>query len=465
MSSITADGQATAAGPAAGDIGPLEQQHLQFANYRAVAGGAEVTRTHWHIALANALGWGFDGMDGVIFALISPMVIKEFALTLPEYRTGVQIALFVGIFGLYFWPWLADRFGRRTLLAVNIALFSLLMPVAALSPTFAIFVVARSALFFALNGEWSLGSMLVAETWPARLRGRVISMTRGAWCIGASLAGGITGLVAANFGWRVAVMVPGVIALLAIYVRASCPESPYWVRAQDRKRRIAEAVARGGAVSNDDSAWFGKAKSVGIRQVFMPDVLPTTLMALFVACASTSIYGTVGGWMPLYLSTEKHWSTTEYSLFYVFYGICGFFGLMMVGWLIDRIGRRLTFIVTLIEGAVFMTLWVYSESHILLWTFGLLWCLGFLGFWGPSTTLTAEVFPTRIRGAANGVVWAIAYFVGFVLFPFVTIALQQHTGSFALSFLCVPVLMIAMAVGVYLMVPEHSGKELNEIIE
>ena len=173
----TADGlSAPAAGPAGGEIGPLEQKHLQYANYRAVADGTEVSKTHWHIALANALGWGFDGMDGVIFALISPMVIKEFSLTVPEYRSGLQIALFIGIAGLYFWPWLSDRLGRRTLLAVNIALFSLLMPVAALSPTFTIFVIARSALGFALNGEWSLGSMLVAETWPARLRGRVISI-------------------------------------------------------------------------------------------------------------------------------------------------------------------------------------------------------------------------------------------------------------------------------------------------
>ena len=466
MSSITADQHAASAVDQAGsDTGPLEQHHLQYANYRAVAGSTGITKTHWHIAVANALGWGFDGMDGVIFALISPMVIKEFQLSLPEYRSGMQIALFVGIAGLYFWPWLADRFGRRTLLAVNIALFSLLMPVAALSPTFTVFVIARSLLFFALNGEWSLGSMLVAETWPARLRGRVISITRSAWCLGATLAGAITGLVAANFGWRVAVMVPGVIALLAIYIRSTCPESPYWVRAQDRKRRISETLARGGTVSAEDSAWFGKAKSVGIRQVFMPDVLPATLVALFVACASTCIYGTVGAWMPLYLSTEKHWSTAEYSLFYVFYGLCGFLGLCLVGWLIDRIGRRRAFMITLIEGAIFMTLWVYSEDRVLLWTFGLLWCLGFLGFWGPSTTLTAEVFPTRIRGAANGVVWAIAYFVGFVLFPFVSIALQQHTGSFALAFLCIPVLMIAMAIGVFLFVPEHSGKELNEISE
>ena len=123
--------------------------------------------------------------------------------------------------------------------------------------------------------------------------------------------------------------------------------------------------------------------------------------------------------MPLYLATEKHWSTAEYSLFYVFWGISGFLGLCVAGWLADKIGRRLAFVVTLIEGAIFMTLWVYTENHLLLWVFGLAWSFGFLGFWGPSTTLTAEVFPTRIRGAANGVVWVIAYFVGFVLFPFV----------------------------------------------
>ena len=121
------------------------------------------------------------------------------------------------------------------------------------------------------------------------------------------------------------------------------------------------------------------------------------------------------------------------------------------------------FIVCLLEGAIFMTLWVYAESREALWIFGLLWSFGFLGFWAPSTILTSEIFPTRIRGAGNGVVWAIGFFVGFVLWPFVTVALQQATGSFAAAFLCIPVFMVAMAIGVWLMVPEHAGKELNEI--
>lgn len=446
-----------------GGVGPLEQHHMQFANFRAVTDDSKITKTHWHIATANGLGWGFDGMDGVVFALISPMVIKEFSLTIPEYRTGAQIALAVGIVGLYFWPWLSDRYGRRTLLAVNIALFSLLMPIVALAPTFAVFVIARCAVGFALNGEWSLGSMLVAETWPARLRGRVISINRATWCFGASLAGAISGLVAVNYGWRAAVMVPGVIALLAIYVRATCPESPYWVRTQDRKTRIRADTDAGRPVSAIDQAWLTKADSVGIAQVFAPDILPATLVALFVACSSTCIFGTVGGWMPIYLQSEKHWSTAEYSLFYVFWGLAGFLGLVVSGWLADKVGRRVGFVVTLLEGAIFLTLWVFTDNEVLLWVFGLLWSFGFLGFWGPSTVLTAEVFPTRIRGAANGVVWAIAYFVGFVLWPFATVALQQRTGSFDLAFLCIPVFMVLMALGVWLMVPEHAGKELNAI--
>ena len=91
------------------------------------------------------------------------------------------------------------------------------------------------------------------------------------------------------------------------------------------------------------------------------------------------------------------------------------------------------------------------------------WGFGFLGFWGPSTTLTAEVFPTRIRGVANGVVWFIGYFVGFVLWPFTSVALQQATGSFALAFLTIPVFMVAMAAGVWFTVPEHAGEELDAI--
>ena len=318
---------------ASADIaGPLEQSYRdRSAAFRAASNSTRLTRTHWHIAIANGLGWGFDGMDGVIFALATPLVIKDFGVTLPEYRSGLQIALLVGILGMYVWPWLADRYGRRTLLAINIALFSLLMPVAALTTTFAAFVAVRCAIHFALNGEWSLGSMLVAETWPAHMRGRVIGINRGTWCFGAALAGVITTFIIAEWGWRIACVVPAVVALLAVYVRIGLPESPYWVRLQDRKRRIKEAQAAGRPLLPADQAWLDKAAKIPIGQLFLPDMRGSTAAATFIACCSTIIYGTVGGWMPLYLAQERHWSTATYGTFYIWWGLVGFLGLLAAG--------------------------------------------------------------------------------------------------------------------------------------
>src|SRR5260370_20140291 len=167
----------------------------------------------------TGLGWGFDGMDGAILALVAPLLMKEFAIDLGTYRSGVQIALFVSIVGLYLWPWLADKFGRRNILALNIAVFSLAMPLVALSPGWGSFILIYSIVRFALNGEWAVASMLVAETLPARLRGLVLSVDRSAWGIGAALAGFLVTFFVTEWGWRAASVLPVLLPPLAVYVR------------------------------------------------------------------------------------------------------------------------------------------------------------------------------------------------------------------------------------------------------
>ena len=84
------DALATASDAGAVSAGPLESLHLSSRLYRNVAGSGRVTATHWHIAWANGLGWGFDGMDGAILALVAPLLMKEFAIDLATYRSGVQ---------------------------------------------------------------------------------------------------------------------------------------------------------------------------------------------------------------------------------------------------------------------------------------------------------------------------------------------------------------------------------------
>ena len=71
---------ATGLAPTAIPIGPLEARYREQSNFRNASDQTRVTPTHWHIAIANGLGWGFDGMDGVIFALASPLIIRDFAM-------------------------------------------------------------------------------------------------------------------------------------------------------------------------------------------------------------------------------------------------------------------------------------------------------------------------------------------------------------------------------------------------
>lgn len=444
-------------------MGPLERKHMQSPVFRAAADTTKVTPTHWHIAIANGMGWGFDGMDGVIFAIVAPFVIRDFAVDLGTYRTGVQIAMLLGIVGLYFWPWLADKYGRRNLLAINIALFSLSMPLVALSDSFWAFVAAYALVRFSLNGEWAIGSMLVAETWPARLRGRVISADRSTWGIGAALAGVIAMFIVERWGWRMAFIPPAIIALIAIYVRMMCPESPYWVRTMDRKNRLRARIQAGHALSPEDDAWFNKADKVGIRQLFMPDLIKNTLLATFLATTSVIAFSTIGLWMPIFLKETHGFSAAEYGNFYIWWGLVGVTGICFAGWFIDKLGRRLGFAFFLLQATVFMTWWIFATDKTTLLILGLIWGWGLLGVWGPITTYTAEMYPTRIRGVGNGFSWTIGMFCGYVLWPFVSVWLREMTGSFQAAFLLIPVIMVLQAIVICGLSPENAGKELDHI--
>ena len=167
--------------------------------------------------------------------------------------------------------------------------------------------------------------------------------------------------------------------------------------------------------------------------------------------------------MPLYLAQERHWSTAAYGTFYIWWGLVGFLGLLAAALISDRFGRKPAFYIMLAQGAVFLTLWIYAESDTALWVYGLLWSIGFLGFWAPSMTLTAEIYPTRIRGVGNGFSWSVAFLVGAVLWPFVAVYLRETTGSFVAAFLLIPVILMIMAAIIWFYSPEHARKDLDQI--
>ena len=79
------------------------------------------------------------------------------------------------------------------------------------------------------------------------------------------------------------------------------------------------------------------------------------------------------------------------------------------------------------------------------------------------TAYTAEMYPTRIRGVGNGFSWAVAFIIGAVLWPFVSVYLRETTGSFVAAFLLIPVILLVMAAIIWFYSPEHARKELDAI--
>ena len=185
---------------------------------------------------------------------------------------------------------------------------------------------------FALNGEWAVGSMLVAETWPARLRGLVLSVDRSAWGVGAALAGTIVTFVVTVWGWRAAFLLPVGGRVPGGLCPADMPGIALLGAHAGSQATHPERMAADLALSADDQAWIVKTEKPGWRQLFLPDLLRNTVMATFVASMALVSYSTVGLWMPLFLAQQHHWSTAEYGSFYIGWALFSTTGLL---------GRRL----------------------------------------------------------------------------------------------------------------------------
>jgi len=190
-----------------------------------------------------------------------------------------------------------------------------------------------------------------------------------------------------------------------------------------------------------------------IRQVFMPDVLPATLVGIFIACCSC-IYARSAPGCAL-LSTEKHWSTAEYSTFYVFWASSAFSGCARpLARRQDRPTRRLYRALDL--GAVFMTSGSTQRA-----TSG----SGYSGSGGVSVSRflgrARRSPPKSSRPHSRRRQWCRV--VHRLLRRIRVVAVRYRGtaagyGSFALAFLTIPVFMVAMAAGSGLSSPSTPAR-------
>jgi len=145
----------------------------------------------WRALLAAQLGWMLDAMDFLLFVFAVPLIQKEFGLSSATMGGLTSVALIASAIGGLAFGAFADRIGRVRAMTISILLYSFATAGLATSNALWQLIAWRVLVGFGMGGEWSCGSVLVAETWPPEHRGKAMGIMQSGWAIGAIFAAGI----------------------------------------------------------------------------------------------------------------------------------------------------------------------------------------------------------------------------------------------------------------------------------
>jgi MFS family permease len=404
----------------------------------------DMTDPERHTFWACFGGWALDGMDFMIYPLVLSSVMALWQVSKGSAGLAVTLTLIASAFGGWVAGYLSDRIGRVRTLQITILWFSFFSLLCAFAQTFGQLILARALLGFGFGGEWAAGAVLMGETIRADYRGRAVGSVQSGWAVG---WGGALLAQAVLF-----TLLPGETAWRAMFALGAAPALlVFYLRRHVREPEIAAAArARQAARGEQPAIW----------EIFAPRVVRTTALASLLATGAQGGYYAITAWLPTFLKTERHLSVVGSTGYLALLILGSFAGYLVGAWLADRIGRRRMFIV-FSAGALLLII-AYTQLGI---SNDAMLALGFpLGFFasgyfsgmGPFLT---ELFPTRLRGSAQGFTYNFGRGFG-ALFPaLVGYVSQAMLLSVAITVFAVIAYGIMLAAA--LMLPETRGRRLD----
>jgi MFS family permease len=397
----------------------------------------DADRRAWRALFAAQAGWMLDAMDFLLFSFAVIPIREEFGLSNGTMGALTSVALIAGAVGGMVFGRLADRLGRVRALTFSILLYSAATVGLATSVALWQLVAWRIAVGLGMGGEWSCGSVLVAETWPAEHRGKAMGLMQAGWAIGALIAAAASALILGRYGWRVLFLIGALPAIAAFFIRRGVEEPTVW---RDRPR--------------DASRW---------SEMFAPPFLRRTVIATLLSSSVLVAYWGVTSWLPAFLATPiakggAGLTVTTSAKWLIALQVGAFFGYISFGWIADRIGRRPAFTFFMIAATLLVPLFAfYARTPMLLLTLGPL--LGFFvhGYFSLFGAMLAELFPTRIRAGAQGFCYNGGRLASAAAPLLIGMASKKY--SFALVITCAALFFALGGILVWLL-PETKGAEL-----
>lgn len=443
------------------------------------------------VALTVALGGFLMGFDASVISGVVPFIEPELDLGKIELGWVVASLTLTATFAMMASGPLSDRLGRRPVLKIAAALFTVSAVASAVAPSFVTLVAARMLGGFGVGAALIIAPMYIAEMAPAAMRGRMVSFNQLNIVIGISAAFFTNYLIlrlgqsehpwaeALGFGrwsWRWMLGVEALPAILYFVALFTVPESPRWLVMNDREDEARHALVKVSSVVQAETDIEAVKASLEaergsehakLRELFQPKMRPILVVAVSVAILQ-QITGINSVFFYAPMIFEQSGIGTDASFMQaVLVGLVNLAFTVLAMVFIDRIGRRPLLGAGLTGIAVCMLLLSYGfASASTNPTIILVGILGFVASFafslGPVMwVLFSELFPNRVRGLAISFVGLVNSAVSFsvqLVFPWEL----ENLGS-SMTFLLYGLFAIVGLVLVMRLLPETKGKSLEEL--
>lgn len=397
----------------------------------ALAEWKEFDANQRNALVASFLGWTLDAFDFFLMVFMLGAIAKEFGSDIKAVAFALTLTLAARPLGALVFGMLADRFGRRPVLMIDILLFSIIEFASAFAPTLIALLVLRTAFGFAMGGEWGLGASLTMETIPAKARGVASGILQTGYPFGYLLASVVYGLLFDHIGWRGMFMVGVLPALLVLFIRRNVKESPAWDSMRKQPRQSLAAVLK--------KRW----------PLFVYVVVLMTAFNLF-SHGTQDLY-------PTFLQVEHKLATHTVSLIAIIGNVGAITGGLLFGALSQRVGRRKAIVFGALISLPIIPIWAFSATPVLLGIGAFLMQVAVQGAWGVVPVHLNELSPDEVRGTFPGFAYQLGNLLAAGNATIQAGFAADHGGNYALALALVAAIAAVVIAALTYFGPEQHG--------
>jgi SHS family lactate transporter-like MFS transporter len=332
---------------------------------------------HAAAVTAGFSGWLLDAFDFFLVTFCLTAMAREFHKSDAEIALVITMTLVFRPVGGFVFGLMADRYGRRLPLMINIGFFAVAEILTGLAHSYTVLIIVRALFGVVMGGNWGVGTSLAMEGAPAGKRGMLSGLLQEGYAAGNVLAAVSYFFLFGRVGWRPLFFLGSVPAiLLVLFIRFRVKESTVWQKARTRN-------------------WGEQGREIFSHWKLFLYLLAFMTMMLFASHGTQDMY-------PTFLQREWHFSPSRRAAITAISGVGAILGGIFFGHFSDRLGRRRTIIIAFILGILLIPLWAYAPTQALLITGAFLMQFMVQGAWGVIPAHLAELSPDSVRGLLPG---------------------------------------------------------------